>query len=47
MLFYDPATFEVTQATGGLTQVITLTDVDSVTHTFTFTAGVLVSYTTA
>ena len=46
VLFYNVATKEVTQATGGVTQTVSIVDNLAVTHNLTFVAGVLVAYTT-
>lgn len=46
VLFYDTITNEVTQATGGTSQVVAIQDNLGITHNMTFVAGVLVAYST-
>jgi hypothetical protein len=47
VLFYNTTTGEVTQATGGVSQTISVVDNLTVTHNLTFVAGVLTAYSTA
>jgi len=46
VLFYDTTTKEITQATGGTSQVVAIQDNLGITHNMTFVAGVLVAYST-
>lgn len=46
VVFYDTATKEVTHATGGVSQVVSIQDNVAVTHNMTFVAGVLTAYST-
>ena len=45
VLFYNSTTKEVTRATAGVSQTISIPDRNGVIHNLTFAAGVLVQYT--